>query len=94
MAWRLKDGKVIGEIALDEAERIATSLGLPVPSAQEQQVSDGDGGGGGELDGIQRVMARMDASLELSHQLSAMALSDQMAHAAQGEATLQVPVAG
>ena len=93
LAWRLKDGKVVAEIPLEEAEQIAASLGLPVPASHGPQdgAEDGDGA---EMDGIQRVVARMDASLELSHQLSAMALTEQIAHAGQAEAAPQVPVAG
>jgi hypothetical protein len=32
-AWRLKDGEVVGEISMDEAARVASSLGLVTPPA-------------------------------------------------------------
>ena len=38
-AWRLRDGEPVESISLEEAARIAASLGLPVPPASELQRS-------------------------------------------------------
>ena len=32
VAWRLRDGKAMEEISLEEAARIAAAVGLPVPT--------------------------------------------------------------
>ena len=41
-AYRLKGGKVDGEISLDDAARIAQTLGLPVPPIFEPEGEDDD----------------------------------------------------
>ena len=37
-AWRLRDGKGVESISLEEAARIAAALGLPVPRGGTQRV--------------------------------------------------------
>ena len=64
-AWRLRSGKVVEEIALDEAALIAHSLGLRVPEPV------GAEGGGGDLPAAPAV----DAS-QLGEQFGGLGLSD------------------
>jgi hypothetical protein len=85
-AWRLKNGKVVEEISVEEAAHIAGSLGLPVPKPvlTGSQAGEGVGSFFRSSPQGQQQMQQQKLQLELAEQMGSMSIG----------AAPQVPVAG